>query len=426
MDHPNIASVFDGGLTDDGYPFFVMELVKGDPITDFCDRNRLTIDRRVELMVEVCGAIQHAHTKGVVHRDLKPSNILVSYDADGRARPKVIDFGVAKALNQRLSEQTIFTDRGQLIGTPEYMSPEQAEMSGLDIDTRADVYSLGVLLYELLTGVLPFDPRSLRDAGFGEIQRMIREVDPPKPSTRLSTVLASRDDPDTGARITRARRADARSLTGVLKRDLDWVVMKCLEKDRERRYDTANAVAMELRRYLKGEPVVVGPPSGTYRLAKAIDRASVLKRLSGLLIAACGMVFAVCVVSIALLLFDVALQLQLFGHYGPGGLDLRGAASMNVYGAGICGITIVLARHIPRRSLGAAIVCVLTTGLAAAWAMSMFFGLCPFTAGDLLADEMFRRMFALIYSVFFSLVLWIACMAVVGVVLVRRFGRLSS
>ncbi|MBZ0172753.1 MAG: serine/threonine protein kinase, partial [Phycisphaerales bacterium] len=265
MDHPGIARVLDGGETDRGLPFFVMELVRGEPVTGFCDKNRLTIDQRVELMIEVAHAVQHAHNKGVIHRDLKPSNILVGYDAEGHAKPKVIDFGIAKALNQRLSEQTIYTDRGQLIGTPEYMSPEQAEMSGTDIDTRADVYSLGVLLYELLTGVRPFD---LKQAAFYEMQRVIREVEPPRPSTRLSTMLSTADDPEMRTRIIEARRTDARSLSGVLRRDLDWVVMRSLEKDRERRYDTANALAAELRRYLDGEAVVAGPPSVVYKLSK--------------------------------------------------------------------------------------------------------------------------------------------------------------
>lgn len=293
MDHACIAKVLDGGVTAPEHgsrPYFVMELVRGEPITEFCDTHMLSIDQRVELFIRVCGAVQHAHAKGVIHRDLKPSNVLVGYDGDGVAQPKVIDFGVAKALNQRLTEKTVFTERGQLIGTPEYMSPEQAEMSGLDIDTRADVYSLGVLLYELLTGMLPFDPKSLRAAAFGEIQRIIREVDPPKPSTRLSTVLSSADDPEAGSRIVRARHTDARSLSGVLKRDLDWVVMKCLEKDRERRYDTANALGAELRRYLGDEPVEAGPPSMGYRVSKFVrrNRAAVLAVSAGLTLLVVG------------------------------------------------------------------------------------------------------------------------------------------
>jgi eukaryotic-like serine/threonine-protein kinase len=272
MDHPCIAKIFDGGVTgpDQGSrPYFVMELVKGVPITEHCDTQRLTIDERCALFARVCDAVQHAHMKGVIHRDLKPSNILIGYDEHGEGHPKVIDFGVAKALNQRLTEATIFTERGQLIGTPEYMSPEQAEMSGQDIDTRADVYSLGIVLYELLTGVLPFDSGSLREAAFGEIQRIIREVDPPKPSTRLSTATSTTADE---ARITKARRVDARHLTGVLRRDLDWVVLKCIEKSRERRYTTPNALAEDLRRFLDSEPVHAGPPSVTYRAQKFVRR----------------------------------------------------------------------------------------------------------------------------------------------------------
>ncbi len=269
MDHSCIAKVYDAGTTDRGLPYFVMEHVKGEPITEFCDRNRLSIDQRVALMIEVSHAVQHAHSKGIIHRDLKPSNILVGYDGDGHARPKIIDFGIAKALNQQLSEHTIFTNRGQLIGTPEYMSPEQAEMSGTDIDTRADVYSLGVLLYELLTGVRPFD---LRHAATVEIQRVIRKVEPPRPSTRLSSLTSGTGDSEMTTQIVSARRTDARSLSGILRRDLDWVVMRSLEKDRERRYDTANALAAELNRYLEGEAVQAGPPSAGYRLGKFLRR----------------------------------------------------------------------------------------------------------------------------------------------------------
>ncbi len=275
MDHPCIAKVFDGGVTPaemGSRPFFVMELVRGESITAFCDRNRLGVRDRVELFAGVCGAVQHAHNKGVIHRDLKPSNILVSYDGEGHASPKVIDFGIAKALNQRLTEKTVFTERGQMIGTPEYMSPEQAEMSGLDIDTRTDVYSLGVVLYELLTGVLPFDPKTLRSVAFIEIQRMIREVQPARPSTRLGTALENDQRSEQGSGIVGSRRTDSRSLTNVLRRDLDWVVMRCLEKDRERRYETPEALAEELRRYLRGEPVTAGPPSVSYRVSKFVRR----------------------------------------------------------------------------------------------------------------------------------------------------------
>ncbi|MCB9843630.1 MAG: serine/threonine protein kinase [Phycisphaeraceae bacterium] len=266
MDHPNVAKVFDAGVTDRGLPFFAMEFVRGEPITVYSDNHRLGLDDRIALFLQVCEAVQHAHTKAIVHRDIKPSNILVSEDAQGRPSVKVIDFGVAKALNQRLSQQTIFTEHGQMIGTPEYMSPEQAEMSGLDIDTRTDVYSLGVVLYELLTGLLPFDPRSLRAAAFAEIQRIIRETDPPRPSTRLTASGESAAD------LTRSRLTDPRSLTHVLRGELDWVVMKCLEKDRARRYETPSALAGDLRRYLADEPVSARPPSNAYRLRKFVRR----------------------------------------------------------------------------------------------------------------------------------------------------------
>ena len=264
MDHPNIARVIDAGATDAGRPYFVMELVKGEPITEYCDKNTLPVEARLRLLQQVCKAVQHAHQKGIIHRDIKPSNVLITLQ-DGRPVPKVIDFGIAKATSARLTEKTVFTEQRQLIGTPEYMSPEQAEMSGIDIDTRSDVYSLGVLLYELLTGVTPFDSQTLRSAAFGEIQRIIREHTPPKPSTRLSTL-------GTAERVARARHTEPRRLGVLIRGDLDWIVMKALEKDRTRRYETANGFAADIERYLKSEPTLASPPSAAYRLRKFIRR----------------------------------------------------------------------------------------------------------------------------------------------------------
>ncbi len=264
LDHPNIARVLDAGATETGRPYFVMEFVKGEPISEYCDRNNLSIEERLKLFEQVCQAVQHAHTKGIIHRDLKPSNILVG-EQDGRPVAKVIDFGVAKATAAKLTEKTLFTEHRQLIGTPEYMSPEQAEGS-LDIDTRTDVYSLGVLLYELLTGTTPFDSGSLRSAAYGEIQRIIREVDPPKPSTRLS------ESKDTLAGVAAKRHTEPGRLASTIRGELDWIVMKALEKDRQRRYETANGLAMDIRRYLSGEAVVAAPPSRAYRAKKFVRR----------------------------------------------------------------------------------------------------------------------------------------------------------
>jgi serine/threonine protein kinase len=264
MDHPNIARVLDAGATEMGRPYFVMELVTGDPITDYCDRHQLPIDERLALFEQVCRAVQHAHTKGIIHRDLKPSNVLVS-TTDGRPLAKVIDFGIAKATQARLTEKTLFTEHRALIGTPEYMSPEQAE-GLLDIDTRTDVYSLGVLLYQLLVGVTPFDGETLRSAAYGEIQRIIREVEPPAPSTRLSALRGSL------AGIAASRRVEPARLSSALRGELDWIVMKCLEKDRSRRYETAAALALDIQRRLAGEPVAAAPPSASYRLRKFARR----------------------------------------------------------------------------------------------------------------------------------------------------------
>jgi non-specific serine/threonine protein kinase/serine/threonine-protein kinase len=264
MDHPNIAKVFDGGATSSGRPYFVMEPVKGEAITDFCDQNQLTPRQRLELFVPVCQAVQHAHQKGIIHRDLKPSNILVSMH-DATPVPKIIDFGVAKALGQELTDKTMFTGFAQMIGTPLYMSPEQAGQSGLDIDTRSDIYSLGVLLYELLTGTTPFEKNCFRRAAFDEMLRIIRTEEPPKPSTRIST---TEELPSIAAN----RGLEPRKLSGLLRGELDWIVMKALEKDRNRRYESANGFALDIQRYLADETVQACPPSAGYRLRKLARR----------------------------------------------------------------------------------------------------------------------------------------------------------
>jgi serine/threonine protein kinase/tetratricopeptide (TPR) repeat protein len=264
MDHPNIARVLDAGATDAGRPYFVMDLVKGAPIVEYCDKNNLTIGERLELCAQVCHAVQHAHSKGIIHRDLKPSNILVG-SQDGKPQAKVIDFGIAKATSSKLTDKTLFTEHQQIIGTLVYMSPEQAAGS-LDIDTRTDVYSLGVLLYELLTGSTPFDSKTLDHAMYGELQRMIRETEPQKPSTRLSR------SQDALADIAARRRVAPSRLGTILRGELDWIVMKALEKDRTRRYETANGLATDVRRYLAGDTVAAAPPSASYRLRKFVKR----------------------------------------------------------------------------------------------------------------------------------------------------------
>ncbi len=265
MDHPNIARVLDAGATETGRPYFVMELVRGIPITDYCDQAQLATDERLRLFNQVCHAVQHAHQKGVIHRDLKPSNVMVTLH-DGEPVPKVIDFGVAKALGQKLTEKTLFTAFQHLIGTPAYMSPEQAELSGLDVDTRSDIYSLGVLLYELLTGVTPFPKETLARAALDEVRRLIRETEPLKPSTRLRTLG------DKLPELAIRRHTEPKTLGRLIQGDLDWIVMKCLEKNRARRYETANALAADIEHHLKEEPVQAAAPRAWYRASKFVRR----------------------------------------------------------------------------------------------------------------------------------------------------------
>jgi tetratricopeptide (TPR) repeat protein len=291
MDHPNIAKVLDGGATGSGRPYFVMELVRGMPVTEYCDKANLDTPSRLELFQSICLAVQHAHQKGIIHRDLKPSNILVTMH-DGVPVPKVIDFGVAKATTQELTQRTLFTQFRQMIGTPEYMAPEQAEMSGLDVDTRADVYSLGVVLYELLTGTKPFDAQELLQHGYDEMLRHVREVDPPKPSTRVSSL---------GERlgvVAQSRRTDPARLGRVIRGELDWIAMRALDKQRVRRYPTARALAEDVRRYLDDEPVDAGPPTAGYRAWKFLRRHR-------------GLASAVAVVFVALLAGVVTTSLAL-------------------------------------------------------------------------------------------------------------------
>jgi len=279
MDHVNIARVFDGGATDAGRPYFVMELVHGVPITNYCDDNHLTPRERLELFVPVCQAIQHAHQKGIIHRDIKPSNVMVTL-YDGKPVPKVIDFGVAKATEQKLTERTLFTQYGTMIGTLEYMSPEQAEMSALGVDTRSDIYSLGVLLYELLTGSTPLTHKRMKEAAYGEILRMIKEEEPPKPSTRLS------DSGEALASISAQRHMEPAKLTKLMRGELDWIVMKTLEKDRTRRYETVNGFAMDVQRYLNDESVQACPASARYRLRKFVRRNNRILATAGVVVLA--------------------------------------------------------------------------------------------------------------------------------------------
>ena len=270
MDHPNIAKVLDAGETESGRPYFVMELVRGEPITDYCDRMSLSIEARLELFLDVCRAVQHAHQKGVIHRDLKPSNVLVT-EIDGRPRARVIDFGLAKALGGALTEKSLMTQAGMLLGTPEYMSPEQAASGGADVDTRTDVYSLGAILYELLVGTAPFDSSLLRDAGLEAMLRAMREKDPVRPSSRVS----EGGQPDSEA-TARCRSTDVRRLARTIRGELDWIVLKALERHRARRYDSASSLAADISRYLADQPVLAGAPGVAYRFGKFVKRHGVV------------------------------------------------------------------------------------------------------------------------------------------------------
>jgi hypothetical protein len=319
MDHPNIVKVLDGGTTLSGRPYFVMELVKGTPITEYCDAQRLTVGQRLELFVQVCNAVQHAHQKGIIHRDLKPSNVLVAVH-DDRPAPKVIDFGVAKATGQPLTHSAPETVQGTVLGTPAYMAPEQATFNAVDIDTRADVYALGVLLYELLTGTTPIVREEAKETPLLEMLRRVREEEPKKPSRRLSTA-------DGLARLAANRSTESRHLASQVSGDLDWIVMKALEKDRSRRYETASALAQDVQRYLKEEPVTAGPPSAMYRARKYLRRNRTLLMTAIVLVGA--MAFAVASLAVSYVRVDTALDAETEAHRNLREADWRERQNLN-------------------------------------------------------------------------------------------------
>jgi len=285
LDHPNIAHVYDAGATENGRPYFVMEYVEGLPITEHCDRHKLTIEDRLSLFLQVCHAVQHAHQKGIIHRDIKPSNILVLAQ-DEQVVPKIIDFGVAKAISQPLTERTLFTEQGQLFGTPEYMSPEQAYMASEDIDTRSDIYSLGVMLYVLLTGVLPFDSAALREGGIDHIRQVIRQTEPKTPSTRLTSLG------DQAKEVAQSRRTQVATLARRLHKELEWIPLKAMRKERTERYQSVSELADDIENYLKGAPLIAGPPSTVYQLKKFVrrNRALVMGFAAVLLVLVAGIV----------------------------------------------------------------------------------------------------------------------------------------
>jgi len=393
MNHPSIAKIFDGGCTPEGRPYFVMELVKGIPISMFCDQERLDIESRLRLFNCVCQAIQHAHQNGIIHRDIKPGNILVTL-RDGEPVPKVIDFGIAKATQMELTEKTVYTKLNKLLGTPAYMSPEQAEMSGLNIDTRSDIYSLGVLLYELVTGRQPFETKDLVKAGLDGMRRMIREVEPVRPSTKIETL-----EEQELTQMTFRRRSHPRQFLSVIRGDLDWVIMKALEKSRTRRYDSVHAFELDIENFLAQRPVAARPPSVGYRIARYIERAAVLTVTRSILGTA-GIVL-----TITFLLSTIILE----------------TIPINALGA-VCSATLLLAsRRIGLASTKAAVICLCITSAFLMAMIAIAAGALPFFGGGLISQPMPLKMYAHCYVVLFLLLATISLIAVVGSVVVDRF-----